>query len=371
MARSAAVRVPLRRTLDVDGAERIIRSLNAIRSPTRLRLDLSDSRVILPGAGWRLGNALRPFGSDARLDVIVPDDLRSNRLAATVASYRRSGLGAAIAVRARQVRTTNGKIITAWFREAFSPLTVNKEGHVVVPSLQNAGIAEDESRFADQFNGWLATLHKSQHERIDAGDIANLSKLTLEAVNNVRDHASREPLHADVQVVSMLALSYFDGKRFIDAAVPEDFAAYVERLRDKRVSQSLLGYLEILVADDGVGIAARQSQALDVYVGDTQAEDRYLSEALEAGQSIKLRTRDAPVRGDPGYGFTHIAATLRRLQAYAVLRTGRRRLTFDGTSDDGNYVPLDAILSYMPGTVVHLLVPIREAQMSLPSTAAG
>jgi hypothetical protein len=127
-----------------------------------------------------------------------------------------------------------------------------------------------------------------------------------------------------------------------------------------------LGWVEIVVIDDGCGLASRQSQDDEICLGDPMAEDEALGEALTSGVSVKPVTRDAPANGDPGYGFTYIADGLRRYRAYAELRTGRRLLTLDasGPRCDG-FVIRERVLGWMPGTALHIVFPLNAQQLRI------
>src|SRR5262249_41286650 len=104
-------------------------------------------------------------------------------------------------------------------------------------------------------------------------------------------------------------------------------------------------------------------QNFSVYFGDIAKELNSLREALEDGSSVKLKTRDAAVRGSPGFGTTKIAAGLHALGAFAVLRTGRVLAYFDSTAEESAFVVHDTRLGYFPGTVLQVVFPRRVARV--------
>ena len=124
--------------------------------------------------------------------------------------------------------------------------------------------------------------------------------------------------------------------------------------------------------DDGVGIAARQAQDVDSSAGEIEEELAAFGKALESGSSIKLTTNDAPVRGNPGYGYTHITGALRSLKAFASLRTGRIAASFDGLAASDAAEPREAAFDVSsvaqwsgPGTALEVFVPVVHSQPSL------
>src|SRR5262249_4732282 len=127
-------------------------------------------------------------------------------------------------------------------------------------------------------------------------------------------------------------------------------------------------FVHVCVNDDGVGIAARQAQDLQIYQGDIEEEEKAVRDALKSRSSVKLRARDCLVRGVPGEGFTYIDHSLQPLRAFAVLRSGRLLAAFDGTEESSQGFKLvHGALGYMPGTAIDVLIPIVKEGDGQPS----
>ena len=117
-------------------------------------------------------------------------------------------------------------------------------------------------------------------------------------------------------------------------------------------------FVQVCVNDDGVGVAARQSQDLDIYQGPLEAEETAVRDALKTNSSVKLRAQDCRVRGISGFGYTYIESCLRSLRALAVLRTGRLLAFLDGTDDSRKGFDLAARVF---GCVACIAQPKRSA----------
>jgi hypothetical protein len=184
-------------------------------------------------------------------------------------------------------------------------------------------------------------------------------KLSFESIENVYDHAARKPLPKGAKVLSYFLLGYYKSVR----GHPDPngrLQGYDERLASL-TSRSRTDFIQVCVNDDGVGMAARQSQDPDIYRGAIEEEKAAVREALTTNSSVKLKTQDCRVRGVSGFGYTYIESSLRSLRALAVLRTGRLLAFLDGTEESGRGFDLVAgILGYMPGTTLDVLIPILK-----------
>jgi hypothetical protein len=182
-------------------------------------------------------------------------------------------------------------------------------------------------------------------------------RLAFEAVQNAYDHANRKPLPPQTRIQSYLSMRYYlkvESKPWDKA-----FLNYLHRWHQlAKIGEKFHGWVEIVINDDGVGIAARQAQNKNIYWTDDEAETLSLSEALKTGGSIKLNTQEL-VRKDPGYGFSNIAESLRNMNAFALLRTGRRSVVFDSTTKDVSFKISEDALGYMPGTALQIVFPRR------------
>lgn len=96
-------------TLSTVGTDRLLAQINRVSgSAESLVLDLSRVRKIQMGAGWELGNALRPFSG--RVDVKVSTEAAVLTGSSHFLSFTRSGLGLAIARHARRIASTKSSI---------------------------------------------------------------------------------------------------------------------------------------------------------------------------------------------------------------------------------------------------------------------
>jgi hypothetical protein len=118
-----------------------------------------------------------------------------------------------------------------------------------------------------------------------------------------------------------------------------------------------------VVNDDGNGIPARHSLDSTIYWKNIREERQWLVSALESGSSVKLRSQDTVVRGDPGYGFNKIISSFTGLQAFALLRTGRSEAFFDSTLGMTGFKINDITLGYMPGTALQVVFPVIPANL--------
>jgi hypothetical protein len=160
-----------------------------------------------------------------------------------------------------------------------------------------------------------------------------MSKLVIEALQNVRDHAAKSPWDLRDTVYSYLSLSYIPSSRLthLDRAIADEADWFVSSFADLARRRALAGYIVALVGDDGVGIAARQSQDPEIFDGRMRrAELGSFLESLQDGATTKLSANDAVVRGRPGYGFTHIVDSLKKSGGFASIHSGHYSAYFDG-----------------------------------------
>ena len=360
-------KVVLNSVVTLDDAERIVRLIGVGSEFIKpLELDLTNAKTSEIGAGTRIGNALRRYHSN--LTVRIPPANGT-----TISNYiddhwhllETSHLGLAVAAHAHRVEAGTDDITRA-FREHFSP-EKPRISHtlVVVPGLHLPGTPTPEER--DSFATYLISLLNKLRvpaARFDGEALDQLIELTREAVLNIRDHSTKTPLAADTAIQSYLSLSYHPPLDRVSGAV-EPLRYYIRNLKRKFTRQQVTGFLEIAINDDGVGVAARQSQREAIYWAAAPTEELALLAALQRGGSVKPIAKDAIARGDPGYGFSVIAQSLRRLNGFASMRTGKYLVVCDGT----RYDPMaegfkvasgrtSSQLGYLPGTLIQALVPV-------------
>jgi hypothetical protein len=361
----AAVDVLRSNSLTVTRAEDWIRRLDhAAQGRTAVLLDLTGCRNIDSGAGWRIGNALRRFAApDGRCDVIVepPGDFSDWWFL----HYTRSGLGHSLADYASTIKDTNDEDITKNVRSYYQSKSEHTGSTIkgVYGNSTMQALVPNEEYFYGRFDSWVDELF-GRRRTDEAMVTKQLRTLAWEAVTNVVDHSWKQPLPPATRTLSSLTMRWY---RAASVASSPGHARWVSHLRAASDGRPLGGLVDLVISDDGVGLAGRQALDLAVYRGPIENELNAVAAGLKAGTTVKLRAHDAEVRGTPGYGFTYIIDTIRKLNAWALLRTGRIALEFDGTSSgtDG-FVLRDRTLAYLPGTTIEVTVPIFDAQFQLP-----
>jgi hypothetical protein len=336
-------------------AEGFIKNLNqANLSSTKVILRFEGYPYINPGVGWRIGNALRPYSG--ALEAVVPPLGKGDWFR----TFTRSALGDAIAAHASSVRS-EGEDITEKVKKLYYDQATRHDQNAVFFGELHRGVSvnpEREDLFREAFVRSLRKVNVSP-TNFDWERLQDVVKLAYEAIQNVYDHAQRKPLPENTRIVSYFLLGYY--KSISGHADPTGLMhGYIGRLKSL-ISRKRADFLQVCVNDDGVGIAARQSQNLQIYQGDIEDEEKAVRDALRSRSSVKLRTQDSMVRATPGEGYTYIDHSLRALRAFAVLRTGRLLAVFDGTDESGQSFELvRRDLGYMPGTALDVLVPIPK-----------
>ncbi|HSZ03908.1 MAG TPA: hypothetical protein VK778_01760 [Solirubrobacteraceae bacterium] len=327
-------------------------------------LDLSECRHVDPGAGMRLTNAMRRW-SAGRLVVWVPPDVDLQgsdwfRL------FTRSGLGWAMAAHACAVYSGSRDIaedIRAYYEATSSSHAVNC---VMFRDIEDGALVPTQDRFVSTM--LQAIRHHLQHAyaSIEAGDRRLLARLAHEAVTNVVDHAFAAPWHDAGTLLSYLSVRWY---RTISAKNDElgGLRSYISAHREGLApTDTIAGWMEIVVADDGVGIAARHAliDETTMYSGSISAEDEALREALRSSSTVKLRALDAQLRGEPGYGTSIMLECLKGIKAYAALRTGRRLVEFDPWRHE-RFELHESDLGWLPGTAMQVLLPVLDPQLRI------
>jgi len=353
-------------------AENAITQLGSEESPSEfVQIDLSACTFIDPSAGWRLANGLRRYAEKELLTVILPDQDRFSS-EQWFKSFTRTGLGYAIAFHCNRIVTPSGRDITEEIKNYYSRVDgIPAPTHVLVSGIRSKRPfnVDNFSQFSTKFQSMLSKLRA---ESPPEGSLQALTTFVFEAVQNVYDHSSSAPLPRSTKVFDYLCVNYHANIRN-PPDVENRFATYLKRLTGVLPENRRAGFMEVIINDDGVGIAGRQSQRTDIYhETDRQEERAALSEALAQGGSIKLITKDCPVRYDPGHGTQKIMAALRELSAFAFVRTGRLLAYFDGSDASQEAFAVTAEeLGYMPGTALEVIIPIVESQLRLAFGAAS
>ncbi len=327
-------------------------------------LDLSACRNVDLGAGFRLVNAMRRWAL-GRLEVTVAPEIDLGghewfRL------FTRSGLAHAITTHAAVVHSGGQEITDALRAHLAGASRPHANTCVMFTRLDAGAIAPSPDRFARILLDAIREYVPVVYDSVASADRRELTRLAHEAVINVVDHAFRSPWRDQGERLSYLSVRWY---KTISAKNDElgGLRGYIAAHRDGLgASETLAGWMEIVVADDGVGVASRQSQSDEsaVYAADVDEEDRALLEALESNATVKLRTLDAQIRGEPGYGMAIMLECLRATGAYAAVRTGRRLIEFDPWRHDG-FVLDEQEFGWLPGTAVHVVLPVLDPQLRL------
>lgn len=355
--------VPLGETITLEHAEQVVLKLGRSTFPAwRVRLDLSRCKRVELGAGQLLANALRPYGQDSLLEVMAPPSSMVGDFSGFwFLNFTRSGLGHSLATYASSIRSADGKDITNsvrfYYQERFRSLSNNL---LIITGLDRYTTVDIDSfdSFLAQFREWLPRVNIGA-AGFRQDDIESTGRICFESIQNVFDHASRSPLQTGTKILSCFAIRYYN--KFTP---PLEGAPSVRRYW-KQLGSLLAdneyypGFIELVVNDDGVGVAARQTQNLKVYWSPHEREVKTLHLAFTSGGSIKLLTKDAPIRGDPGYGLTMLVSAIRNLKALGVLRTGRCVAILDGTLSNSECFKLESCsLGYLPGTFLQVIIPL-------------
>lgn len=328
-----------------------------------VRLDFSNCKRLDVTVGWRIGRALRRHATAGLLEVAIPDwDFESSP--DWFKHFTRCGLGQALAFHCDTILHGDENIASALWDYYQRVRSRPGPNHFFAPEMRSRPFN------VDRFDGFFADFRPAlrwagvRDDSFPKEALLPLGEFVYEAVQNVYDHAHNQPLAPGTSVFDYLCLNHFK-----DISAPtESFADYLSRIRAEfGEKRALLGYLEIIVCDDGVGMPARQSQDASIYWdADVARERRALLAALETGCSIKFETQDAPIRHDPGFGSAKIVDSLRKLRAFAFLRTGRCEAVFDASDPTVNSFRLgESILGYLPGTTLDVIVPVPDAQLRL------
>jgi hypothetical protein len=353
-------------SMGVDEVEGLLLSASPRQDAARSWvLDLSKLRIVEPGAGYRFANALSRW---AKGEVVVRVPPPKNYTGMWFRTFTRSGIGLALARHATVVHAGDEDITTQLRVYYASKEDTSSTNYGVRTRLHNGAFTPDIDRFAAEFFS-LAGHIQLRPRDLRWSDRIALIALVFESVLNVVDHAFADPWQGDEPGLSYLSLRYY---RTLSAKRDEQvgLSDYLTRARAaaRDESQEIHGWAELVISDDGVGIPARQTRNLEIYEEPAAAEERRLIEALETRESIKLVTRDAVTIGEPGYGYTIIAGALSNLGAHCALRTGRRLAELDGTLPDVDGFRLrDEILGWLPGTVLHVVIPLRDPQLRIDS----
>lgn len=371
------IEIHLERRITVTDAEKVVQRLAVAHEYIQpVRLNCSSTESIEIGAGSRIGNALRRFRGVGIEVIVSADDVNDPEqyFSKNWVLFSRSGLGLALATHATTILAATNNV-TKLFRDRFLKRGLAIDQNLIVASDLHKDIVafdiENKVAFDAAFISYFPKLN-APDSAFDKDALSQLMELCREGMANLKDHSSKSPLPQGENILSYFSMGYHQNiYQASDEVGP--FKFYLRTLKEKqnKLNRELLGYLEVVVNDDGVGVAARQCQDADIYWQSAEKEEEFLLKALTAGVSVKPISKDAIIRGDPGFGFNVMASELRKLRGFASIRTGRYLLVCDGTRMD----PLSTAfkiakggasghLHYIPGTTIQAVIPIFSPQHS-------
>jgi hypothetical protein len=200
-----------------------------------------------------------------------------------------------------------------------------------------------------------------------------ISEFAFEALQNTRDHGTRdlkdEPIHG-VRFLSLRRLN------LLQEGVTQEqtpVARYLEELRAELAPahRQLDQLIEVTVADSGVGIPARMAHSMAVYEGELSEERTFLLRALDKSGTSK----PASVAG-AGLGLFRIMQATQQAKGLIVFRSGRLHMYrhYLGQWRDWPSLELREWSESEPrligGTSVSLLIPGTTARLAAPSETA-
>lgn len=348
----------------VERAENIVASLlQASRSGERIEVDLRPVGTASPGATSRIGNALRLLKLDgSRVSVRLPNLDRSfldgQLLAIQIATH---------ADQLSEGRTAASK--TQIKRRLTEAANRSQPNALVHHDIRTNAVAASRTigAFEALLRGWASEFPDNVESAV-VQRVVPLAGALAEACWNVLDHSFKAPLSEDTEVSSSFGCRWLPLSSVVVAPEGFDYESdrvsnYMGAMLEHSRTSGLVGFLEVSVVDDGVGIAARQALSEDVYdQGAVDVEIRHFRDALARGGSVKLRSSDCAVDRTPGFGFTNVAAALWRSYGFASVRSGRSLAYYDGFVDeveDEHRFDIRVVdRSRVVGTLVHLLVPL-------------
>jgi hypothetical protein len=197
-------------------------------------------------------------------------------------------------------------------------------------------------------------------EPIGGEHLEELASFAYEAVENTREHACDDLGGAAIDGLRFLQIRRLSvtRRRGMDQLLTSKggLQAYLERLSTSAElgDEKVASFVEVTIADSGIGIPARLLGSTDVYSDPLSAETELTLRAMRPDSSSKARSIMG--RGQGLFNAMRMAALLRGL---VVVRTGRLELIRDTTlaparGQDGWHINE---LEYLPGTTISLLLP--------------
>lgn len=339
-------------------AEQILQNLSAGAGRQLVSIDVTRFVNTGFGSAARVGNGLETRRNDA-CRFLLPSVRRGDQRYKDLIS---SGLLHTAMKHAAFTYERSGRPSDLFDKAEFSRRATDNESYFVVPQLRARTdlllVGQDQcEEVLREFLGALGVGDYSTMDRI-AGPV---TKLIWEAIVNVIEHSAAAPHSRPQNVDGVLVLRLVERARLLHTeGEPEDedeFAAFW-RETSAHPHGEPWGYLEVLVNDNGNGIASRHSLS-DSFAMPFGEELAVVRDALRVGGTVKHRSKDCDVRMIPGFGLNHLAEALQHIGAAASLRTGRVGAVVSGShSERGGFSILDAEFANMRGTCFCVLIPL-------------
>lgn len=349
-----------------------------------LIIDFSKSELIQPMAGRLIGNSLRRYS--AKGVTIVLNKSQGPGTEYWEKNIVVSGLVFYFARYSKAIKAGNDDII-AEIRKKYYEIIVDKpysfKNIVYLHGLEKK-VLDPKNRdlfkipFLDLFDYVEGQQFIFSDEINENNDMVNIG---FEAVQNVYEHAGKGAEIKDIN--SYLSINYLPESLNILNYYQNGEYSYLSDYWDSRFNQYLenissdiannrskiyQGWIEMVIADDGIGIPRRHSKTphddnSDLYWNISIAdEQKILETALETGETIKTLTGEDK-NGDSGFGFTNIATALKNVSGFAAIRTGRTAAYFDSTESKvvgtKKFRVTKGELNYVPGTILFFIFPRR------------
>lgn len=365
-------------TLTLERAEHAARSLlsEAAKGGT-VRLDLSRLEHTQPGAAPRLTNTFRSIAHDARaFDVTVPSE--PSGFNPRLQPLLNAGMGLPIARHASTISTRRKKQTGPLRKQLADAPPAYGDGRLIIFNLSRHSefVRRSETAVRQMLAAWTKNDAPPESRRLSTSSFSKVATLVSESIWNVQDHSDKYPLPGELAVTSAIGVQWRPSTRFSEL-VPEGFKGedrstiYFDRVLQGE--RQVLGFIEIIVNDDGVGFAARHSQQGSIYSTSTDPADErsIFAEALTAGGTVKLRSQDCLVDKQPGYGSALIAEAINQTSGFASIRSGRWLAYLDGaTKQSSDFEFEDDWRTYIPGTTLQISVPVFADSVTEPHPPA-
>jgi len=386
-----SITLALPRTTSADGIEAMI---NEIRGQCELlRIDLLQYRHTRIFAESRLlGMLARVKSQGTRITVRLPISANA-LLAATGGKYKTlfgsSALGVVLAQFADSIEDSTRQdirypILTAQFNElSRSSGFLSSGGHMASAIFLDAPIGSPRS--ADVF--WrsddvaafrtilrsrvLEPIGVDNFVHLGGGTVADLARLVYEAVDNTELHARTDLDGTPLSGVRFVVARRFTGQdeplKKLSTSSSSPFFTYYKALLDREFPPDF--FVELSIADGGVGVAARLAQTMAIYQRSIEEERAIIQEAMMIG-----RTSRQEREGNAGLGFAEILDRIRRVHGFFAIRTGRSYLSRHYLDDasaigDTELRATRSAYSLIAGTSLNVIVPFwrstRKLQRSL------